>query len=81
MTQSTRRHVVFDPKIMQFLEHYQQSHALPSFSAAVEAAALALQERELREGYAQFARDYASDKIAQQEAEAWLGLPMQEQGE
>ena len=78
MTQSIRKHVAFDPQIMQFLEQYQRSHDLPSFSAAVEAAALALQERELRSGYAQFAQDYANDENAQQEAEAWLGLPMQE---
>lgn len=78
MTQSHRKHVVFDPPVMQFLENYQQRHKLPSFSAAVEAAAAALQQQELRADYEQFARDYAADTAAQEEAEAWLGLPMQE---
>ncbi|WP_261665238.1 hypothetical protein [Deinococcus sp. Marseille-Q6407] len=79
MTQAHRKHVAFEPQVARFLEHYQQRHGLPSFSAAVEAAALALQEQELRAGYAQFAQDYAQDEEAQQEAEAWLDLPMQEQ--
>lgn len=79
MTQAHRKHVVFDPPIMEFLESYRERHNLPSFSAAVEAAANALQQQELRAGYEQFARDYAADKEAQAEAEVWLGLPMQEQ--
>lgn len=78
MTQAHRKHVVFDPQVMQFLEQYQQRHQLSSFSAAVEAAVDALQQQELRNGYAQFARDYAQDEAAQAEAAAWLGLPMQE---
>ncbi|MFC6619300.1 hypothetical protein [Deinococcus radiophilus] len=80
MTHSTRRHIAFDTQTLQFLEQYQERHGLPSFSATIEAAAAALQERELREGYERFARDYAGDEQARQEAEAWLGLPMQEQG-
>ncbi|MFC3861142.1 hypothetical protein ACFOPQ_10270 [Deinococcus antarcticus] len=79
MTQTHRKHVVFDPPMMQFLESYRERHNLASFSAAVEAAVAALQQQELRAGYEQFARDYATDKEAQLEAETWLGLPMQEQ--
>lgn len=79
MSQAHRKHVVFDPQVISFLEHYQQRHNLPSFSAAVEAAAHALRRQELRTEYEQFARDYAQDREAQTEAEAWLGLPMQEQ--
>lgn len=79
MTQTHRKHIVFDPQVMSFLEKYQQRHGLPSFSAAVEAAAHALRQQELRAEYEQFARDYAGNRDAQAEAEAWLGLPMQEQ--
>jgi len=64
---------------MSFLQAYQQRHKLPSFSDAVKAAAYALQQQELRAEYEQFTRDYAGDREAQAEAEAWLGLPMQEQ--
>lgn len=63
---------------MKFLEQYQRHHRLASFSATVEAASLALQQRELRFAYVQYANDYASDAQAQGEAEAWLNLPMQE---
>ena len=79
MTQAHRKHVVFDPQVAKFLEDYQTRHRLPSFSAAVEAAAAALREQELKREYDRFARDYAADPTAQAEAEAWLGLPMQEQ--
>lgn len=79
MTQAHRKHIVFDPQVVKFLEDYQTRHHLPSFSAAVEAAAVALRERELKSEYERFARDYETDSAAQSEAEAWLGLPMQEQ--
>lgn len=79
MTQAHRKHVVFDAQVMKFLEDYQTRHRLPSFSAAVEAAAAALREQELKREYERFASDYAADAEAQAEAEAWLGLPIQEQ--
>ena len=78
MTQAHRKHVVFAPQVVKFLEDYQVRHCLPSFSAAVEAAAAALRERELRNEYERFASEYAADPTAQAEAEVWLGLPMQE---
>lgn len=78
MTQAHRKHVVFDAQVMKFLEDYQTRHQLPSFSAAVEAAAVALRQQELRREYERFAHDYAADAEAQAEAEAWMGLPMQE---
>lgn len=78
MTQAHRKHVVFDAQVMKFLEDYQTRHQLTSFSAAVEAAAVALRQQELKREYERFSHDYAADAEAQAEAEAWLGLPMQE---
>jgi Arc/MetJ-type ribon-helix-helix transcriptional regulator len=37
--------------LLEFLESYQKSHALPSRSAALSAAIHALQELELQRGY------------------------------
>ncbi|GAA5503714.1 hypothetical protein Dxin01_03475 [Deinococcus xinjiangensis] len=79
LTQGRRKHVVFDPQVVKFLEDYQVRHRLPSFSAAVEAAAAALRHQELKSEYERFAHEYAADPTAQAEAEAWLGLSMQEQ--
>ncbi|GAA5441807.1 hypothetical protein ACFQDE_19990 [Deinococcus caeni] len=76
MTHVHRKHVVMPDDTLTFLETYQRTHNLPSFSAVIEAAALALKEQELRAQYAQYAADYAQNPDEQREAEAWLNLPM-----
>ncbi|CAM3784594.1 hypothetical protein [Deinococcus frigens] len=81
MTQAHRKHVVFPPDTLRFLEDYQRKHQLPSFSATIEAAALALQQQELRQAYEQYAQDFARDAQAQAEAEEWLDFPMNEGAE
>lgn len=78
MTHVHRKHIVMPEDTLSFLENYQRTHNLASFSAVIEAAALALKEQELRRQYAQYAADYTADPQEQAEAEAWLNLPMQD---
>ncbi len=78
MTDTLRRHVMLPPEAVNLLEEYQASHGLRSFSSAVEAAVAALARQERQAAYQRYARDYAEDAGEQRDAEAWLGLPMDE---
>lgn len=78
MNDVQRKHVSLPLQTVRILEDYQKRHRLGSFSASVEAAALALEQRDLELAYMQFAEDYANDTAGQREAEAWLGVPMDE---
>ena len=78
MGSTLRKHVVLSRSANEFLESYQASHNLPNFSATIEAAAKALKQQSLIAGYEQFAKDYAASETMQQEAETWLGQPMEE---
>lgn len=77
MAPDRRKQVTLTADTLRFLEDYQRKHQLPSFSATIEAAALALQHQELRQAYAQYAQDFAQDAQAQTEAEEWLDFPME----
>ena len=78
MTNAQRKHVLLPAQVTAFLEEYQARHHLSSFSATVEAAALALQQQELERSYREYANDYAQNAQEQQDAERWLGFPMDE---
>lgn len=78
MTQAQRKHVTLAPETVRFLESFQEANRLTSFSAAVEAAAESLRERQLAEAYQRYGDFYAQDARERQEAEAWLALPLEE---
>lgn len=73
-----RRHVTLPVQTIQILERYRRTKGLASFSATIEAAAEALRAQELEASYKAFSADYAQDAAEQLEAEAWLGIPMDE---
>ncbi len=78
MKEAQRKHVTLSPETVRFLEDYQRSRNLGSFSAAVEAAAESLQVRELEASYQRYEAFYARDSQERLEAEAWLAPPMDE---
>lgn len=78
MEQAQRKHVTLAPETVRFLEAFQEANRLASFSAAVEAAAESLRERQLADAYLRYEAFYAQDARERQEAEAWLALPMEE---
>lgn len=78
MDSTLRKHITLPKSVNDFLEHYQQTHNLPNFSATIEAAAEALKKEALIIGYEQFAADYGASPVMQKEAESWLGIPMEE---
>ncbi|WP_293914276.1 hypothetical protein [Deinococcus sp.] len=78
MKTTHRKHVLVPDQTIRILEDYQRRHGLTSFSGAVEAAAQALEQQELRAAYTDYTHEYAQNPQAQAEAEKWLGLPMEE---
>ena len=72
MNATLRKHITLSKPICDFLENYQRREGLPNFSATIEAAAKALQQQSLIDGYEQFAVDYAASKEMQKEAKDWL---------
>ena len=73
-----RKHITLTQSTYKFLTEHQHREKLPSFSAAIEAAAEALKKQDLIAGYEQFAADYAASKEMKEEAAAWLNKPMED---
>lgn len=77
MESALRKHITLPKSAYDFLSDYRRREGLSSFSAAVEAAVEALRKQSLIVGYQRYAADYAASKEMQEEAETWLGLPME----
>ena len=78
MKRVERRHVSLSAQTTEYLEKYRRDNGLASFSATVEVAARALRALELEASYKAFSAEYRLDPREHHEAEAWLGMPMDE---
>lgn len=78
MERVQRKHVTLAPATVRFLEAFQEANQLASFSAAVEAAAESLRERQLADAYQRYEEFYTQNPSERQEAEAWLALPLKD---